>query len=139
MADWFEPFYQLLVMPVHPALKIDDPDVPTSQAKMKAEICQIVSMYATKYDEEFVVCQNDFCAQLITSRFFHGLLRLSGACWYLSVLKSPMMRFLHRLECLAHFAAGQCRSQPSCWCCREGPLQGLLFQPRDPPDHLPAG
>ncbi len=55
MAAWFDPFYNLLTQAENTSIPSDDDDVPTAQEQLKTEICQIVAMYATKYDEEFVV------------------------------------------------------------------------------------
>ena len=57
MRDWFEPFHSLLTQPDNPAVASDDDDAPSVQEQLKTEICQIVSMYATKYDEEFSVSE----------------------------------------------------------------------------------
>ena len=58
MTVWFDPFFALMTMPENAAIESDDVDAPNVQEQLKAEICNIVSMYATKYDEEFMVSRS---------------------------------------------------------------------------------
>merc|ERR1719419_486210 len=50
---WMEGFYQLLVAPNIAALESDSDDQAGPQEILKAQICENVAMYATKYGEEF--------------------------------------------------------------------------------------
>ena len=84
MADWFDPFFVLLTMELNPAIESDDTDSPTVQERIKTEICNIVGMYANKYDEEFAVrallrhhCTFDI---LLSRPSCRALWRLCGSC-----------------------------------------------------------
>ena len=82
MAEWFEPFHALLAAELNPAIEPDDADSPSVQERLKTEICSIVSMYANKYDEEFVVGTIRLHAPRLTRRrrFCRASSKQRGSC-----------------------------------------------------------
>ena len=91
MQQWFEPFLQLLAVPEIPALVLDE-DKPGMVEQLKTQICENVSLYTMKYDEEF---------QPYVGRFVEaiwGLLVTTDASVRNDSLVSIAMKFLSHVS-----------------------------------------
>jgi len=91
MPQWFEQFLQLLSMPEIPALVLDE-DKPGMVEQLKAQICENVSLYTMKYDEEFQPYVGKFVEAI------WGLLVTTDSAMRNDQLSSIAMKFLSNVS-----------------------------------------
>eukprot|EP00051_Salpingoeca_urceolata_P014441 m.183859 g.183859 ORF g.183859 m.183859 type:complete len:978 (+) comp18088_c0_seq1:151-3084(+) len=53
MDEWMSVFHGLLSTPSNPLIDSDDPERPGVLEKVKSVVCEIIALYASKYDEDF--------------------------------------------------------------------------------------
>lgn len=87
MAIWMQAFHSLLVNDV-PCLKTNDDDEPGIMEMLRSQICDNISLYAQKYDEEFA----QFMQQFVTAVW--GLLVNTGQQPKFDALVTNALQFL---------------------------------------------